>query len=296
MKKTIVLMFSVLLMTMTAFAQNNENIFVHKVGEYEVILLSEMQQAGSSSILIGATPEMKAATIPEGTFPNAINAFLIKSPTENILVDAGLGIKLIDNLASLNLTPSDIDVILLTHLHGDHIGGMLKEGEAVFSNAKVYLSLHELVYWANEVTNNKSEKHRETLQNVSKFIDAYIKHTQLIDVMKIGEREEVSPDIYAIGAFGHTPGHLMFQLESQGEKLLIWGDLTHAMVIQMPYPEVAVSYDVNPEEAVATRKYVLEYVTKNAIPVAGMHIAYPAMGVVEQNSQEGYQFVPFAEK
>ena len=249
MKKTIVLMFSVLLMTMTAFAQNNENIFVHKVGEYEVILLSEMQQAGNSSILIGATPEMKAATIPEGTFPNAINAFLIKSPTENILVDAGLGIKLIDNLASLNLTPSDIDVILLTHLHGDHIGGMMKDEMAIFHNAGVYVSLPELRYWTNdEIMNSLPEDRRGAFLNVSNFIGQYEDRLGGIDVTETGEMQKVLSDIYAIGAFGHTPGHLMFQLESQGEKLLIWGDLTHAMAIQMPYPEVAVSYDVNPEE------------------------------------------------
>jgi glyoxylase-like metal-dependent hydrolase (beta-lactamase superfamily II) len=102
-----------------------------------------------------------------------------------------------------------------------------------------------------------------------------------------------------IAAYGHTPGHTLYLLSSGGERLLIWGDLTHAMAVQMPFPQVAVTYDVDSEQAVASRKTVLEFVVKNKIPVAGMHIAYPGMGVVSANSAKNppensvYRFTPF---
>jgi glyoxylase-like metal-dependent hydrolase (beta-lactamase superfamily II) len=95
-----------------------------------------------------------------------------------------------------------------------------------------------------------------------------------------------------LATYGHTPGHTSFLIESKESKLLIWGDLTHAMAIQMPYPQVAVTYDVNPEGAVQSRKAVLTYVSENHIPVAGMHIAYPAIGEIKSISDGGYQFLP----
>ena len=83
----------------------------------------------------------------------------------------------------------------------------------------------------------------------------------------------------------------MFMLTSGDQQLLFWGDLTHAMAIQMPCPQVALTYDSNPEQAITIRKVVLEYVAKNNIPVAGMHIAFPGMGTIK-NANKGYTFTP----
>ncbi|GHT01157.1 MBL fold metallo-hydrolase [Bacteroidia bacterium] len=253
-----------------------------KVGEARVHLLSEGQQKGKTSILIGATPEMVEKQAPDGTFPNAVNAFLIQFSGKNILVDTGFGKRLFDNLQNLGVVAENIDIVLITHAHGDHIGGMLRDGERAFPNAQVYLSQKEHDYWTSDAVKNT---------NVRQLVAAYKDQLHLFNPAVIGEpATPLVGGVTAIAAYGHTPGHTMYEVESQGEKLLIWGDLTHAMALQMPYPSVAVTYDVDPAQAVKARLEVLNYVSTNAIPVAGMHIAYPAVGKVVK-AGNGYIFI-----
>ncbi|MDR0315454.1 MAG: MBL fold metallo-hydrolase, partial [Treponema sp.] len=97
--------------------------------------------------------------------------------------------------------------------------------------------------------------------------------------------------ITPIAAFGHTPGHTVFMVESAGEKLLIWGDLMHAEPIQFPLPNIAVSYDSDALAAVISRTRILEYVTANNIPIAGMHLLYPSIGTVSRDGA-GYKLTP----
>ncbi|MDR0832668.1 MAG: MBL fold metallo-hydrolase [Candidatus Symbiothrix sp.] len=280
MKKIQLLMMSTLLTT-ASYGQGFENST--NVGEARVHLLSEGQQKGNTSILIGATPEMIETQAPDGTFPNAVNAFLIQLSGKNMLVDAGFGKRLFDNLQTLDVDAEHIDIVLITHAHGDHIGGMLRDGEKAFPNAQVYMSQKEHDYWTSDAVKNNT---------VRQLIAVYKDQLNLFNPSVIGEPATPLIDgVTAIAAYGHTPGHTMYEVESKGEKLWIWGDLTHAMAVQMPYPSVAVTYDVDPAQAVKTRLEVLNYVSKNAIPIAGMHIAYPSTGAVVKEG-DGYVFNP----
>jgi len=261
-----------------AFAQD---VFKTRVGnDITVYALSEGQQQGSTKILKNASEEIIQETAPDGTFPNAVNAFLIQKEGTNILVDAGFGRKLFDNLKSIGVEPKDISAILLTHAHGDHIGGLVKDNKSTFPNATIFVDEKEHNYWIG--AENKS----------------YIAITELYKVQTIKPNnlnkitESLLADVFAIEAYGHTPGHVVFQINSKkGEKLLIWGDLTHAMAVQMPYPKVSVTYDVNPEEAAESRIKILNYVVKNNISIAGMHIAYPAVGKITKKG-DGFEFLP----
>ncbi|MDR1557302.1 MAG: MBL fold metallo-hydrolase [Tannerellaceae bacterium] len=265
-------------------AQHAENVFSYKLGLFEITLLSESQGQGNKNILIDATPEMLRKYAPEGSFPNATNAFFVKTPDTNILVDAGFGRNLFTNLQAIGITPEQVDVVLLTHMHGDHIGGMLRDGKPSFPHAEVYLAQPEHDYW---LTNSRGEQAREV-------IAAYKNKLHLFQPLEAGEKATpLLAGIQGIAAYGHTPGHTAFLVESDNEKLLIWGDLTHAMAIQMPYPQVAVTYDVTPGDAIAYRKKLLEYTLKNKIPVAGMHIAFPGIGTIAKDpASEGYVFTP----
>ena len=289
MKRTIVLSVSLygLLMSAIALAQDVKDTYTYKVGLFDITLLAESQGQGNKDILIDATPEMMQECAPDGTFPNAMNAFLVKTPDMNVLVDAGLGIKLFANLESSGVKADQIDVVLITHMHGDHIGGMLKDGEVMFPNAKVYIGKAEHDYWMN-AEGNRSQQAKDV-------IAAYKDKLVLFQPGEIGSKaKDVIPGFTPFAAFGHTPGHTIFQVESDGEKLLIWADLTHAMALQMPYPQVAVTYDTDPAMAIASRIQTLEYVAKNNIPIAGMHIAFPAMGMITKDvSGKGYRFNPF---
>ena len=281
-----------------AFAQETKNVFPHnvfsyKIGNIEVYLLSEGQQNGNTSILIGATPEMLQKAIPEGTFTTATNVFLVRSEGKNILIDAGYGRNLFDNLQSLGINSEQIDVVLITHMHGDHIGGLLRDGKATFPNATLYLSQAENDYWTSDKEMNKTaENRRGGFQYAQEVINAYPNRHLFIPDEIESKPNFLFPEIQGIVAYGHTPGHTMFMLGSGKQKILIWGDLTHALPVQMLYPQLAVIYDVNTEQAISSRKKVLEYVSKNNIPIAGMHIAFPGMGNIKANSEGGYIFTP----
>jgi glyoxylase-like metal-dependent hydrolase (beta-lactamase superfamily II) len=294
MKCTITL-FTVAIMMATglANAQENDAIFSYNVGKYKVYLLSEGQQKGNSGILIGATPEMIAESIPDGTFPNASNAFLVQTPdNKNFLFDTGYGRLLFGNLQTIGLNASDIDAIFITHMHGDHIGGLLFEEIRLFSKAKLYIPQAEYDYWTNdEEMNRLPENKRGGFELARKVVDIYESQLELFNPNELTNiTASLVPGIKPIAAYGHTPGHTVYLIESGKDKLLIWGDLTHAMAIQMPYPQVAVTYDVNPEEAVQSRLVILDYVSKNNIPIAGMHIAFPAIGTVKAEAVNHYTY------
>lgn len=296
MKNVLVFLVGLLIVNSTVHAQN-ETLFKHKVGDYEVFLLNETQRKADKSILIGATTEMLEKYTDAGTFPNAVNAFLVKTPEKNILVDAGFGTKLFSNLQSIGITEEQIDIVLITHMHGDHIGGMLRDGKISFPRAEIYIPQPEYDYWMSDAAmNSVPENKRGGFNGARKVIEAYKNKLHLFEP---AELEEDTQNLFAgfqgLAAYGHTPGHTMYLLESGDDKFLIWGDLTHAMAVQMPYPQVAVTYDLDPETAIASRTFVLEYVVENEIPVAGMHVAYPAMGKIISNN-EGYTFTPLQEE
>jgi glyoxylase-like metal-dependent hydrolase (beta-lactamase superfamily II) len=290
MKKVYVLLFAMMYMGVV-FAQN---VFTFKVGTAEVHLLSEGQQSGNTGILIGATPEMLQKAIPEGGFTSAVNAFLVRSSGKNILIDTGFGRNLFDNLTSLGVSAEQIDAVLITHAHGDHIGGLLREKQASFPNAALYLSQQEHDFWTSDEMMNKAEESRRAgFQAVQEVVNVYKDRLHLFTPDELGaEANMLFPEIQGIATYGHTPGHTVFMIGSGEQKLLIWGDLTHVMPVQMPYPQLAVTYDVAPEQAITSRLKILEYVSKNNIPIAGMHIAFPGMGHVKVNSEGGYMFIP----
>ncbi len=259
-----------------SFAQEIGNVFGNMVGDCEVILFSDGQSEGKVDILI--EPIALEECVPTGTFPMAFNAFLVKTPEKNILVDTGNGTKLFENLASVDVNPLEIDAILITHMHGDHIGGLLANGEVMFPNAKLYIAQPEHDYWTNGEGGS--------FDQARTIIDTYKNQLELFETASINEEvKELIPSITAISAPGHTPGHTMYMVSSDDNQMLIWGDITHAMAIQIPYPQVAVAYDVDPKQAIESRKNVMKYVSENNIPVAGMHIPFPAMGKITVQEQ-----------
>ena len=283
MKKFFVsIMLMINFMTIVSLAQETPNVFTYKVGSVEICLLSEGQGTGNSNIFVGATPEIIQQCLNDGSYPNSCNAFLLRLKGKNVLVDTGYGRNLIDNLKSVGVSPEQINAVLITHAHGDHIGGMLKDGQAVFANAELYLSKKEYDFCMDESDRNA---------NARAVIDAYKSKLHTFDANTIDAKpKELFSGIRAIAALGHTPGHTMYMVESGKEKLLIWGDLTHAMAIQMPYPNVAMTYDTNCEMAIAARTKILNYVADNNIAIAGMHIAFPGIGKITKAATGGYVF------
>jgi glyoxylase-like metal-dependent hydrolase (beta-lactamase superfamily II) len=261
----------------------DENIFVWKIGGFEVwTLVENRRQGGVPANLIGADEAALARYFPDGKSMSETNTFLVKGGGKTVLIDTGFGTTLFDSMKTLGIAPNSIDAVLLSHMHGDHIGGLQKDGKALFPKAKVYLARQERDYWTKTNVN----------QGAVAALAPYGSKVETFLPGELGTKlKELLPGITPIAAFGHTPGHTLFMVESDGQKLLIWGDLMHAELIQFPRPDISISYDTDPVLAAASRKKVLEYVVANNIPIAGMHLLYPAIGTVSKDG-EAYKLTP----
>jgi glyoxylase-like metal-dependent hydrolase (beta-lactamase superfamily II) len=228
---------------------------------------------------------------------SAVNAFLINVGGKLVLVDAGaaklfgpdLG-NIVDNLKAAGYTPEQVDVVLLTHLHGDHVNGLATpDGQRVFVNADIWSSEGENDFWLDRETAARAPDGAKPFFSMAKnAATPYIESGQW--KVFAGE-QEIQPGIRAMNTFGHTPGHTSYMLESRGEKLLILGDLVHNHAIQFSLPEVSVDFDNDPKQAIASRKRVFAAVAKEKLLVAGMHLPFPGIGHIRQDGKS-YTWVP----
>lgn len=191
----------------------------------------------------------------ENGIPSSMSAFLVKKDGKNLLFDSGNGAddsQLVPTLAIHELKPEDIDYVFITHLHGDHIGGMVKEGQRVFPNAKVYLNKDEYDGWGNV--------------DESPMGQAYGKS------IKLFTEETVLPcGVEAIKAYGHTPGHTMYRIDNY----IFAGDIMHATALQLVNPESCARFDMDKEMSAKTRKDMLEFFKSEGLMVFGMHFPDP---------------------
>jgi glyoxylase-like metal-dependent hydrolase (beta-lactamase superfamily II) len=286
MKKLFIM--GLIMSAITAAGYGDENgIFSFKVGQFEVFMLVESERDGNAGILPGVDEAVLKQYIPAQGFKHSANAFLIKASKQNILVDSGTGAGgiIVEKIRSLGVEPEKIDAVLITHLHGDHFGGLASDGKAVYPNAKIYLSARENQYFT--VTNANQGAVAALAPYKSKIV------TFKPGVLSDKRRKALLPGIFPIAAYGHTPGHTMFLLENGKANLLIIGDLLHVALIQFPVPSVSASYDMDGQAAALIRTQVFTYAASNKISVGGMHMVYPGVGTLEaENQGRSFKFTP----
>ena len=278
------MLFGILLgaMAVGTFAQENNKVFSCKVGAFEVFMLVDSQRKGNTGILVGADEATLERYIPVFGFFHSTNIFLIKANGQNILIDTAFGGASFENMKALGVQQDQVDVILITHLHGDHFGGLVKDGKAVFSKAKIYLSKKEHEYFT--ITNPN--------QGAVAALTTYGSRVETFEPGELdGKLAELVPGITPIANYGHTPGHTVYLVENGGEKFLIIGDLLHIALVQFSVPEISATYDMDQKAAAAVRRQILDYAAKNKIPVGGMHIVYPGGGMVEADGN-GFKLTP----
>ncbi len=253
--------------------------------------------------LFPRTDEAEAAVLLDREFGQmpvraALNAVLVQQAGRTVLIDAGaatglgpsLG-RLPAALAAAGVGPASIDAVAMTHLHPDHVNGLLApDGQAAFPNAELVLHAAEHDFWTDD------DARARTPAGLQPFFDAaragiapYATRTRFLS--RTGET--VIPGLTALPLPGHTPGHTGYRVASNGHDLLIWGDVVHAPALQFARPDWGIAFDVDMDAAAATRSRTMAMVAADRVLIAGMHLDFPAFGHVQPATRAGsYRFVP----
>lgn len=223
----------------------------------------------------------------------SINAFLVNTGKKLILIDSGAGSlygdccgHLLENLRAAGYSPEQVDEVFLTHLHADHVGGIAPNGKIAFPNAIIRASKTDADYWLSDKNESAApELLRSMFDGDRQSLKPYIDKGRF---KPFAANEELDPGIKAIPSPGHTPGHSFFEVESEGEKLLLWGDVVHVAPIQFPDPGVTVAYDSDPNEAETERDAIYANAAQKGYWIGAAHISFPGLGHV--GTKEGRFF------
>lgn len=276
-----------------------------KVGDVEVVSLIDgiaRRPLGEEFVKNAPIAEVRALlasqNLPTEYIDVPFTPFLVVAGGRRILMDTGLGEfggpttgKLLENLRAAGVQPGDIDTVLITHYHGDHINGLRnKAGEFVFPKAKVLVPAPEHAFWMDDAKMNAApEGMKGAFQNVRRVF-AQMPSDMLV---RFEPGSEVAPGIRSVAAFGHTPGHTLFQLQSAGKSFFYVGDLTNVPALFARNPDWAVTFDMDAEAARKVRRETLQRIVDAKAMIGGFHFPFPAFGqAVAQGS--GYAFQPVA--
>jgi glyoxylase-like metal-dependent hydrolase (beta-lactamase superfamily II) len=268
-----------------------------RVGEITVTTVSDGELKTGFEVVLNLAAEECARL--SGCAPDAavwlpVNSFVIDIAGKPVLVDAGAGNtmqptlgKLHANLRAMGIAPESIETILLTHLHGDHAYGLVgDDGEAIYPNATLIMHEEESRFYLERDANERdSERVRRAIPAAKRVTAPYRNR-----IRKVSDGE-VLPGISAVLQPGHTPGHTCWLIESAGDRLLIWGDIVHLPSVQVPRPDTALVYDVNPALAPQTRARVFDWVARERLRVAGAHLPLPGFATIARQDN-GYAFAP----
>jgi glyoxylase-like metal-dependent hydrolase (beta-lactamase superfamily II) len=256
-----------------------------QLGNFEVttLLAGTATRPDPHSIFgLNVTDEQFAAASEDANIPTEEATFfftptVVNTGEELVLFDTGLNqAGITEALEAAGYTTDQVDKVVITHMHGDHIGGLM-EGEAeTFANAAYITGAVEFDAWAasgNERFEAKMRPLAEKTTMIEDGANGFAGHT-------------------AMAAFGHTPGHMVHMIESEGQQLLIAADFANHYVWSLANPDWHVTFDMDKDAATATRKRILDMLATDKTAFIGYHMPFPGMGYVERTAGDGYRYQP----
>jgi len=273
------------------------------LGQFEITALYDGALELDTKLLHNTTPTelnklLARMFVGNPKMQTAVNAYLINTGKNLVLVDAGaaklfgpgLGF-ILQNMKAAGYEPAQVDTVIITHLHGDHVGGVADaDGKPVFPKARIMVAKEDNDFWLSQKVADGSPEAMQRFFKMARDSAAPYLKTGQWETFTVGS--VLVPGITAVKANGHTPGHTAFAVESDGQKLLIWGDLVHAHAVQFANPGVSFEYDVDQKQAIATRKSIFKAMAASKSLVAGMHLPFPGIGHVRADGKGSYSWVP----
>jgi glyoxylase-like metal-dependent hydrolase (beta-lactamase superfamily II) len=272
-----------------------------KVGAFEVTALSDGTVVlPVDKLLTGNRPEvinsLLARSYLKAPVETSVNGYLVNTGSKLVLIDAGaaglfgptLG-KLVANLKAAGYTPEQVDEICITHMHPDHVGGLVANGQMVFPNATVRADVREGGFWLNADNMDKAPADAKGFfQGAMASLNPYVAAGKL---KPFDGATELVPGIRAVPAVGHTPGHTIYVAESEGSRIVFWGDLMHVAAVQFAMPSTTIQFDTDSKAAAPTRVKNFADAAKQGYFVAVAHVSFPGIGQLRADGK-GYQWLP----
>lgn len=275
-----------------------QGYFTIRVGETRVTSLNDGSLKLTHDEIKGILPEEIDAVMSRYFLESPprimVNCFCIETSDTTGLIDAGAGLslgpdmgRLQSSLAAAGISPESIDFVFLTHMHIDHAYGLLTTtGEPLFPNARIFVHPDELAFWRDKSNIEQlSDVMKMDFPLIDSVLTAY--DGKFADCRAQSHLSCLSP----IDLPGHSPGHVGYLIESEGEYLFIWGDTVHIPELQISNPTITMAFDFDPQQARSSRKRALEMAARQGWVVAGMHLNYPGFAWITQQ-EEGFSLVP----
>lgn len=278
------------------------SFYRYKFGDFEITALHEGEFTRPLDANFVRNAELKdvQAVLAESHLPTdkvkvSFTTVVVNTGAKLVLVDTGFhdnggptNGKTVAQLKAAGIDPKDIDIVLLTHFHGDHLqGARAKDGTLVYPNAEIIVPENEWAFWMDDA---KMAAAPEGMKGTFAGIHRVLK-PNAADVKRIKWGSEVITGITALEAAGHTPGHTIYALSSGGKTMLLVADITNLPALFVRKPEWQVMFDMDAAKATASRKRVLDMVAADKLQVAFYHAPFPATGFINKDGQ-GYQFIP----
>ncbi|MFG1466388.1 MBL fold metallo-hydrolase [Xanthobacter sp. DSM 24535] len=285
----------------TRVTEQGGDIYRFAIGDVRVIALSDGSVPQDlHNLLQRTTPARIDALLARNFQTNpveaSINAYLVELPGRLVLIDTGSGElfgpsaggKLVDSLRRAGVGPEQVTDILLTHIHSDHAGGLVRGGQRVFTNAVVHVGKADLDYFADPTNAERTHYDHQHFDVAALVMKPYLDAGKVIPITKDGA---VLPGIIATFHAGHTPGSAFYTLESKGESIVFVGDIVHSAAVQFPSVATTITYDQDANRAATVRADAFGRFARERTLIAVPHMPFPGVGHVQADGA-GFAWVP----